>query len=626
MPLLGLLWVEELSAQEFADSLISIQEVVVEAPTALRKDALRQPQSVSVISNQSLGLSHESSLLSLLAGQVPGAFVTSRGVMGYGVSSGAAGAISIRGLGGAPTTAVGLLINGKPQYMGLMGHPLADSYMVAGIERVEVVRGPASVLYGSNAMGGVINIITRRASDQGFRVRLKGGYGSYNTIQGAADLSAAYNRFTVGATLIYNSTDGHRPNMEFSQYGARVNMGVELSRRWSLSLSSDIDRSNSSNPGRYDAPIVDNDARVVRGRVELSVDNRYSRASGSMSLYCNYGYHRINDGHSIDQEPLAYRFRSRDQLWGVTILQTVTPFEGNFTTFGIDAMGFGGETWNYFLEDGHSQPGVDICQYQMGVYANMRQRATRWLAVSAGVRYSYHSKVGSEWVPQGALIFSLPQNMELRGIISKGFRYPTLREMYLTPQQNPDLRPERVWNYELSAKYVAPKGLFSAQANIFLLRGDNRIESVVVDGRPRWQNSGSIRNWGVECELSAVVKQSLRLNLSYSLLKMERKLLSSPEHKLCAGVGYHRKLFSVSSSLQYVVGLYTELPTADSRGQEESFVLWDLRAETTLKHWMKMWLKVDNLLNQRYEINRGFPMPKCAVYGGFEFLISSGQK
>lgn len=67
--------------------------------------------------------------------------------------------------------------------MGLFGHPIADAYQSMLAERVEMARGPASVLYGSNAMGGVINIVTRRQREEGVRTDLNVGYGSWNTLQ-----------------------------------------------------------------------------------------------------------------------------------------------------------------------------------------------------------------------------------------------------------------------------------------------------------------------------------------------------------------------------------------------------------------------------------------------------------
>ena len=92
-------------------------------------------------------------------------------------ASGAAGGISIRGIGGSPNTQMLVLIDGHPQFMGLMGHPLPDAYVASDVERVEVVRGPASILYGTNAMGGVINIITRavyKRQEQGRPLTLVG--------------------------------------------------------------------------------------------------------------------------------------------------------------------------------------------------------------------------------------------------------------------------------------------------------------------------------------------------------------------------------------------------------------------------------------------------------------------
>ena len=122
------------------------------------------------------------SLLPTLTEQVPGLFTTARGIMGYGVSDGAAGGISLRGLSGGSGRLM-VLIDGHPQYMGLMGHPIADAYQSLMAERVEVLRGPASVLYGSNAMGGVVNIVTRGMREDGVKTYADIGYGSYNTLQ-----------------------------------------------------------------------------------------------------------------------------------------------------------------------------------------------------------------------------------------------------------------------------------------------------------------------------------------------------------------------------------------------------------------------------------------------------------
>lgn len=137
-----------------------IDEVVVTG-TRNETDVRHLSQTVTVVDRSKIDRSLQSSLLPVLTEQVPGLFVTARGIMGYGVSGGAAGSISLRGLSGG-TARLMVMIDGHPQYAGIYGHPIADAYQSFLAERVEVLRGPASVLYGSNAMGGVINIVTRK--------------------------------------------------------------------------------------------------------------------------------------------------------------------------------------------------------------------------------------------------------------------------------------------------------------------------------------------------------------------------------------------------------------------------------------------------------------------------------
>ena len=116
---------------ETADSLRSgkphpIGEVVITG-TRHETDIRHLPMTISVVGRQQIAEGFRPSLLPTLTEQIPGLFVTGRGIMGYGVSGGAAGQMTLRGVGGAPTTGLLVLIDGHPQYMGLMGHPIADA-------------------------------------------------------------------------------------------------------------------------------------------------------------------------------------------------------------------------------------------------------------------------------------------------------------------------------------------------------------------------------------------------------------------------------------------------------------------------------------------------------------------
>ena len=324
-------------ADELPDSVrqrpvYPIEEVVVTG-TRNETDVRLLPMTVSVVDRAAIERSGRQSLLPILTEQVPGLFATARGIMGYGVSTGAAGGMSLRGIGGAPqaglpTTGLLVLIDGHPQYMGLMGHPIADAYQSMLAERVEVVRGPASVLYGSNAMGGVINIVTRKQREEGIRTDLQAAYGSYNTLQTELSNRIRKGRFTSVVTGSYNRTDGHRADMGFEQYGGYAKLGYELSRAWTLSGDVNLTHFNASNPGEVTAPLIDNDSRITRGRASAALANRYDRTSGALSLFYNWGRHKIDDGYAAGSEPLDYRFNSRDRMLGVSWYQSAQLFAG----------------------------------------------------------------------------------------------------------------------------------------------------------------------------------------------------------------------------------------------------------------------------------------------------------
>ena len=157
------------------NEVINLSEVVV---TGTRIPVPRDviPTPITVVHRSMIEQSVETALRSVLMQQIPGLFVTSRGVAGYGVSGDAAGGINMRGF--ACGSGQGLiLIDGHPQYATIYGHPVADAYIASDAQRVEVSHGSASILYGASAMGGAINIITRQATQDWIQLsaRLMGG-------------------------------------------------------------------------------------------------------------------------------------------------------------------------------------------------------------------------------------------------------------------------------------------------------------------------------------------------------------------------------------------------------------------------------------------------------------------
>ena len=246
-----------------------IDEVVVTG-TRNETDIRHLPMTISIVDRQQIEKRYEPSLLPLLTEQVPGVFTTSRGIMGYGVSTGAAGGMSLRGIGGSPTAGLLVLIDGHPQYMGLMGHPIADAYQSMLAERVEVLRGPASVLYGSNAMGGVINIVRKKAVPD-FTAGARLSYGNWGVKSTSLDFGGKLaGPLTYRATAHYSTGDGYR-HVRADRFSATGSLAANIGKtgyfEGTLGYSDDkYDTEIGSAPTYNRADIFGPDGKVVMAK------------------------------------------------------------------------------------------------------------------------------------------------------------------------------------------------------------------------------------------------------------------------------------------------------------------------------------------------------------------------
>ena len=604
---------------EVADSL-SLNEVVVTG-TRSATDVRHLPMTVTVIGHDQLTAEHHTSILPTVMREIPGLFITSRGMMGYGASTGAAGGISLRGISGG-TGQVMVLIDGHPQYQGIYGHPLSDSYQTMMAERVEVLRGPASVLYGSNAMGGVINIVTRQAKVGHNSVTTNAtlGAGSYGTIQAEASNQVRSGRFYSTVSAQYNRSDNHRPSMGFEQYGGFLKIGYDLNEHWNASISSNITHWNASNPGTTAQPKIENDQWITRGEVSMVIENHYGNTSGALSIYDNFGRHKINDGYNANGgTPQTDLFRSKDAVAGGSWYQSAQLFEGNRTTVGFDYQHIYGRAYYTDRNTGAvvttPQRLMQSCHShadEFAGYADFRQDITSWFTIDAGLRYDHHSVSGSEWIPQAGIVIRPMTTGEMKAMVSKGFRNATPKEMFLYKSANEELDPERLWNYELSWKHRMDDG-YTYGANIFYIKGDNMIQTVTTNGTPKNVNTGEIENYGFELEASCPINTYVNIRANSSYLHMKNKIIAAPEATVYIGTDFHKDKWYASLGIQHIANLYTEVGTKETKEN-----IWLLNANVTYAATknVSLWARGENLLAQKYEINAGYPMPRATFMGG----------
>lgn len=621
LPLFATLFPLALSAQEQDTIVVHQLDDAIVTGTRAATTTRNIPFTVNTIDRPTLTATQRPSILPTLSEHVPGLFLTQRGMMGYGVSNGAAGGINLRGLS-AGSGQLLVLIDGHPQYQGIYGHSIADSYQTMMADRVEVLRGPASVLYGSNAMGGVINIVTRRPKDDGIYNHLHLGAGSYGTVQAEASNVVRKGRFSSTAALQYGRTDNHRPNMDFDQYGAYLRLGYELSPNWQLFGDANVTHFDASYPGTTTSPMLEADQWITRGVANLGVTNDHEWTSGRISAYYNFGRHKINDGYAVGAKPQERFFRSKDALSGVSAYQKFEMWRGSDLTVGIDYQHIFGNAYYTSRATGEVLPTQNKQSAKKNMdeiagYADLRQTLGEWCTLDAGVRYDYHTVSGGEWVPQFGIVTSPLDDGQFRASISKGFRNPTMREMYLYPPSNDELLPERIWNYELSWRHSLYYNSIVYGINLFLLKGDNLIQTVTVaipGGGMKKQNvnTGEIANKGIEAEFEWDIDEHWHVATNHSYLYMKNPVLGAPTYKGYAGAHMHYGKWSADLGLQQIAGLYTNIDTSTT----EDFTLLRASVSYQLLRCLQLWVKGENLLNQRYEINEGYPMPRATVMGG----------
>jgi iron complex outermembrane receptor protein len=579
---------------------IRLDEVVVTG-TTIKVSRNNIPMAVSVVNMQNNITGDESALLPVLSGRVPGMFVTERGITGFGVSTGAAGQITLRGIGGNPTTGVLILIDGHPQFQGIFGHPLADSYVASDADRVEVIRGPASILYGSNAMGGVVNIITRKQLQEGFHANARVMYGSCNT--GKYMASAGYSKkgFTVFASLNHDRTDGHRPHSDFKITNGYIKMGYAISPHFRLGADLSLAGFDATDPGPDTVNAVPgNSIDITRGYWSLSFDNEFSQYSGTAKFYYNFGEHSISDG-----------FHSNDANYGFNIHEAFRIFKGTTVTAGIDHANYGGQGENVRYDISL----VDTTVHETGIYGFMQMTLYGKLTLNTGLRLQYHNVYKEEWIPSGGLAYQFSPKTAFKLNISKGFRSPTIRELFLW-NHNPDLSPERIMNYEAGLSQILFKNRLSIELTGFLLKGDNLI---VAGEMGRLINSGEIRNEGVEIAVQVNPLNDLNLDASYSFIHMKTPVYATPEHQLFISGQYRWKNLTLVSSLHFVSGLDTD--ASSTINTSEKYALINMKVSYRIWKYATLFISGDNLLDQSYENIHYYTMPGVMIFGGISMRI-----
>lgn len=567
------------------------------------------PYTVSTVKSSQLEATGQSQLLSAISGQVPSLFVSERNVLGFGVSNGGSGGIKIRGVGGSPTNAVLMMVDGQPQFAGIYSHHVADFYETEYVDRVEVLRGPGSVLYGSNAMGGVINVITKNADRNGVHTTLTSQYGSYNTWRSSLVNTVRLGNFSSLISLGYDRTDGLEDNFDFKQGSLYAKLGYDFSQLWKLRVDyslmnfvgNDPVYPKLSNPESTDIY----HQNITRGEASLSLSNYYERTNGCVRIYYSYGNHYIDD---------PKHFHSLDDRFGVLAYQNVRPWKDASVTLGFDYDTYTGKI-PVSGGNAHTEGSIStisrksITEYSP--YITFSQDLFGGaLILNTGLRMANSDRFGTQWIPQGGFVIHPAEGWTVKASWAEGYRNPSFREMYLYRSANPELDPERMMNYEVTVGKTFSR-YFSMDVTGYYSKGDNLIQTVDMKN----ENAGRFINKGIEVSASSRPIDKLNLRASYSYLHTSLdNLTAAPRNQYFWGLGWQvLPKLKMDAELKRIGGLYVSNQT-----EHQKYVLLNMKITYMAFRALELFVTLNNITNIGYMINRGYTMPGFNGMGGLK--------
>lgn len=580
------------------------------APIVVTGQRYQMPQndvasSISIVSAKEIQNTNLTAAADAISYLTPGVYTTRRSSMGYGVAALGAGSITVRGIGGKPNSQVLVLIDGRPDFQGIFSHPLNDAYPLDNVDHIEVLRGPASAVYGSNALGGVINIITKKLPTSGFHTNLKFGYGSYNTQNYLLQNSGVLENFQYFISAGLNSSDGHRENSSFDGKNLALKLGYQFNSNFQLTFNGSVTPNKFNDPGPEGLDLYGyfEHGKIVRNSLDLTLSNKFNNTDGTIKLHGNFGRHDLSDG-----------WKSDDQTNGIIIFQNfLLPFETK-TTIGIDVKRYGGTA-----ESNGTKLGT-FFNDEIAGYIHLQKTFVSKLVVAAGLRLEDNSHFGREWLPKFGLVYHLFSTTAIRGSASKGFRTPSIKDLYLYAPANKDLLPERIRSYEIGVNQTLGQK-FSLDVCGYYYEGTQLIEAT---GRPPQNlNIGENQAKGFEISLNARPVENLSANLSYSYLDA-KKIVPFAPNKFNFFVTYQFNKIVMAVYGEYVTDLYAsyqinQFPLIATTEQMFDYTLAHFKISYPLINGLNLTMTIENLLNTNYEILKGYPMPKRTFFSSLNY-------
>ena len=629
--LAGMVWTMpaiSISAQSFRDS-VELEPIVVTAthsPKTL-KDA---PVVTRLITLHDIKLTDATNIQEMLTQEIPG--------LEFGLAMSQETSLNMSGFGG---NAVLFLVDGERLAGETMDNTDYNRLNLDNVGRIEIVKGASSALYGSNAVGGVVNIISRE-----------------NLEPWTANVNTRYNTFghewRNGASFSFNT---QKWNSQTSFQHTKIDP-VDLPKAHTAEeIALELLKKAKGLP--YDESVLNDNSDLSRlyGQKTYNVKERLTwRATDHLTLIGRggyffrtserdtYDYHfngytgglkgRYNWDHNRHLE-LSYAYDQYDKAnympdgtrthdHDYTNRQHVVhalyshTFGKNNLILGADYMNDYLSTYQFVDNESHSQDNIDG-------YAQFDWNITDQLNVVGSVRYDYFSASSQKALTERLAIVYKFLWMTFRANYASGFRAPTLKEMYMYFDMgnmgymivgNPDLKPEKSNNFNLAIERtnrIRNSGFLDGRYN-FTLMGycnifDKRITTIAgpeIDGMESalYWNEDGVTVWGIDASLGHIWDCGLSLRLNYSWIKETGDVYYSDFYQprtssMTWRLGYEHRFSRYYALDAAISGRHQGKPQSGDKDVDQGYTIWKLMLQHHIWRGIRVNTAIDNLFNYK---------------------------
>jgi vitamin B12 transporter len=592
---------------------------VVLTATKLETRAEQLGASVTVIPGEDVQKYHFETVEDVLR-NVPGVDIRRSGSIGK-VSN-----ISIRG---ANANQVQVLIDGVRVKSATTGQADLSDISPDLIDRIEVIRGPQSTLYGADAIGGVVNIITRKGKGP-LSGSIEGGAGNYDTYTGRGWFTGTYSILDYAGSISHLESNGQFKNDGSDKNAVNLRLGVSLPWDSSIAFTLRWDQNATGVPVKFLAsntealpnqPIIDSNAHQLTETWVMALNGRtkpveWWEAELRLGRFeSNQAFMDAPDAAEECTFPpfCAFPGRFKTERWEAELLNHFHIGSWSTSTIGLE----------YRTEDGEAQgsSAFDGTSHTKSVFFQQTFRLWDRLFMSAGFRVEDNSIYGTHWTERGSLSYVIREwGTRIHGGAGSGFRAPTFNDLFFPGFSDPNLKPEDSFGYDFGIGQKLWKDRIRLDLTYFHQEVTNLIGFVPIATPPfvMGVNFGKVRSKGIEFVSDVDILDNLTASLNYTYtdtenLQTHRPLPREPQDRVNLRLTWRPiprlELFGegqwVSKQFEPVAGgawVWNSAYAVVNAGGT-----YRLFQRFAFVQSVDLWTRIQNLTNNDYSEVRGFP-------------------